>query len=85
MSIAAIWDRFWWSMLITIGSGLLWLKFIDPYIPCFSIGLIFCTAAGLVYFVRGIRAMKLHQKMELQIEKAAYEELMTENQEEFKA
>jgi hypothetical protein len=82
MSIAEIWDRFWWSMLITIALGLLWLKFLDEIIPCVSVGLILCIGVGVIYFSIGIRAMVKKRALELEIERKAYEELLAELQEE---
>lgn len=82
MSLPAIWDRFWWSLLITIGTGLVWLKFIDPFVPCVSVGLIVCIGAGLTYFTIGIRKLALQHKLELEIEKKAHDELLAELQEE---
>ena len=82
MSIAEIWDRFWWSMLITIALGLLWLKFLEGIIPCVSVGLILCVSVGVIYFSIGIRAMVKKRALELEIERKAYEELLSELQEE---
>jgi hypothetical protein len=82
MSLAAIWDRFWWSLLLTIALGLLWLKFIDPYINCVSVGLIVCIGAGVIYFSLGIRKLANQQKLELAVEEKARAELLAELQKE---
>lgn len=82
MSLAAIWDRFWWSLMLTITLGLLWLKFLDPYVGCVSVGLIVCIGAGLIYFSVGIRKLALQHRMELDVEEKARNELLAELQEE---
>lgn len=80
MSLAAIWDRFWWSLILTITLGLLWLKFLDPYVSCVSVGLIVCIGAGMVYFTMGIRKLAHQQKVELAVEEKARNELLAELQ-----
>ena len=50
MSIAALWDRFWWSLMLTIGLGLIWLKYINPVVPCVSVGLIVFFFLKLICF-----------------------------------
>jgi len=80
MSLSAIWERFWWSLLLTITLGLLWLKFIDPYVNCVSVGLIVCIGAGLIHFSLGIRKLVVQRNKEKEIEKQAYEELLEELQ-----
>ncbi len=78
MSLTAIWERFWWSLLLTIGLGLIWMKFIDPIINCVSTGLIVCIGAGLIHFSLGIRKLVRQHKLEMDIEKKAREELIAE-------
>jgi hypothetical protein len=78
MSISAIWDRFWWSLMLTILLGLIWLKAIDPFVPCVSVGLIVCIGAGVAYFGVGIRAMARQVTREKEIEQKAREELVAE-------
>jgi hypothetical protein len=78
MSLSAIWDRFWWSMILTIMIGLLWLKFIDPIIPCVSVGLISAVVAGLAYFSIGMRALIDQKRQEEDIETRAIAELRAE-------
>jgi len=78
MSFSWLFDRFYWSFMLTILLGLVWLKFIQPFIPCVSIGLIFCIAVGLLYLVLGIRKKVKEVRYEKEIEQAAYEELIKE-------
>ena len=55
MSIAELWDRAWWGFMIAIFVGLVWLKFIDPYLSCVWSGVIFAALCGGVYLFVGIR------------------------------
>jgi hypothetical protein len=73
-SISEIWDRFWWSLLITIFIGLMWLKFLDPYIPCAGLGLMVASAGGLTYFIQGIRKMIHEKRLEQEVERMAIED-----------
>jgi hypothetical protein len=82
MSLSAIWDRFWWSMILTILVGLLWLKFLEPVVPCVSVGLVVAVLIGVTYFAVGIRAMARQRKREMEIERQALEELMREMESE---
>lgn len=74
LSISEIWDRFWWSSMITIFIGLVWLKFLDPYISCSGIGLMFSVVVGLVYFITGIRRMLREKHLEKEVERRALED-----------
>jgi membrane protein YdbS with pleckstrin-like domain len=82
MSLSAIWDRFWWSLMLTILVGLVWLKWLDPVIPCVSIGILFAVVIGVTYFTIGIRAMLKRKKHEEEIEQQAYQELLADMAEE---
>lgn len=53
MSVADIWDRFFWSAMIVIFVGLVWLKFVDPVLSCVGPGLVVAVIAGGVYFYTG--------------------------------
>jgi hypothetical protein len=55
MSVADMWGRFFWSVIIAIFVGLVWLKFIDSVVPCVWPGLIVATIVGGVYFYLGWR------------------------------
>ena len=55
MSFAEIWDRLFWSFLVTIFVGLVWLKFLDPVVPCVGPGLVVAVTAGGIYFYLGWR------------------------------
>jgi hypothetical protein len=74
LSIAEIWDRFWWSLMITIFIGLVWLKLLDPIIACWGNGLLVSASIGLVYFVVGLRKMLQEKRLRDEIERRALED-----------
>jgi hypothetical protein len=55
MSLADIWDRFFWSIIVAIFVGLVWLKFLDPMVACVGPGLVVAAIAGGIYFYLGWR------------------------------
>jgi len=71
MSIAAIWDRFWWSLMWMIFIGLVWLKFIDPIFPYIIVSFIISGTFGTVYFAVGIRRLLKIKRNEEEVERKA--------------
>jgi hypothetical protein len=55
MSLADIWDRFFWSFIVAIFVGLVWLKYLDPVVPCVGPGLVVAAIVGGIYFYLGWR------------------------------
>lgn len=56
ISIADLWDRGFWSFMIVVGVGLLWIRFVEPYgLACVGPGLIVALAAGGFFFYTGVR------------------------------
>lgn len=55
MSLADIWDRFFWSVIVAIFVGLVWLKFLDPVVACVWPGLVVAAIGGGIYFYLGWR------------------------------
>lgn len=84
MSLAAIWDRFWWSLMLTIFIGLVWLKFIDPLLPHIIIGIVVSIIIGAIYFITGMRKMMKIKRLEEEIDRKAREDLVAEFEEEGK-
>jgi hypothetical protein len=82
MSIAAIWDRFWWSLMLAIFVGLVWLKFVDPLLPGSWLGGVATIGAGVVKFSIGIAKLARQKRRENEIERKAREELVAEFGEE---
>lgn len=74
ISFSEIWDRFWWSLMITIFIGLIWLKFLDPIIACWGVGLLIAAGGGLAYFVIGLRNMVREKRLHDELERKALED-----------
>ena len=55
MPLADAWDRFFWSVIIAIFAGLVWLKFLDPVLPCVGPGIVVAGVVGGIYFYLGWR------------------------------
>lgn len=68
MSFTDLWDRFWWGFMITIFVGLLWLKFLDPYLSCVWSGVVFAVLCGGIYIFTGVRTMRRQAKTRAQEE-----------------
>lgn len=64
MSIAQLWDRAWWGFMIAIFVGLVWLKFLDPYVSCVWTGVGFAVLCGGIYVYTGVRKMRRKAKEE---------------------
>lgn len=68
MDFADIFDRFFWSAIITIFVSLLWLKFLDPIIAIKWTGFIVAMFVGFIYFYVGWRKMRRELKMSQELE-----------------
>lgn len=55
MPLADAWDRFFWSVILAIFVGLVWLKFLDPVLACVGPGLVVAAIVGGIYFYLGWR------------------------------
>jgi hypothetical protein len=55
MSLADAWDRFFWSVMLAIFVGLVWLKFLDPLLACLGPGIVVAAIVGGIYFYLGWR------------------------------
>jgi hypothetical protein len=70
MDWGAAWDLMFRSFLVFILFGLLWLKFVDPLIPC-MFGFPVPVALALAYFYWGWRKAKttwLEERGEIEVE-----------------
>ena len=54
MSSAAVWDRFFWSLMLSIFVVFAWLKLLDGLLPLTPTGLAVAGGAGAAYLVIGI-------------------------------
>ena len=68
MDFATIFDRFFWSAMITIFVALLWLKFVDPIIAIKWTGFIVAMFVGFIYFYVWWRRMRRELKMSQELE-----------------
>jgi hypothetical protein len=53
MTLSEAWDRMFWSIMLTIFVGLVWLKFLEPVVACEGPGLIVSICVGIAFFYRG--------------------------------
>ena len=60
--------------MITIFIGLIWLKFLDPIIACWGVGLLIAAGGGLAYFVIGLRNMVREKRLHDELERKALED-----------
>lgn len=58
MSIAVLWDRFFWSFMLVVFAGLVWLLLVGDRARYLPLGLLTGLLIGGAYFVRGVRAMR---------------------------
>jgi len=71
MSLSALWDRFYWALMLAIFVGLLWLKFLDARIACMGPGLLVAVLVGGAYFGIGVTRMRRARRQELEAERQA--------------
>jgi hypothetical protein len=66
MTLSEAWDRLFWSALITVGIGLIWMRFLESVIgPCEGPGLLAALAVGITFFVTGWRSAAARKQREL--------------------
>lgn len=54
MTFSEAWDRMFWSIMIVIFVGLVWIGLLEQAIgPCDGPGLIVAGAVGIAFFYRG--------------------------------
>jgi len=58
VGFAEIVDRIFWSAVVAIFVGLVWLKFVDPKIEFFPSGLLVVLLVGLAWFFVWWRKVK---------------------------
>lgn len=55
MSIADAWDRLFWSLMLIIFIGLVWMRFLQNVAACEGPGLLVAVVVGVAFFYRGYR------------------------------
>lgn len=53
-----VWDRFFWSFMVTVFVSLLWMKFLQDQIRFESGGWVVAIGIGLLWFWRGLRKLR---------------------------
>ena len=68
MTISEAWDRFFWSVMIVIFVGLVWIGLLEQTIgPCEGPGLIVSVTVGIAFFYRGWHQAKTGKASEDQM------------------
>jgi hypothetical protein len=66
MSIADAWDRMFWSIMLVIFIGLLWMRFLQNVAVCEGPGLMVALFFGFAFFYRGYRqSVQRRQRAEM--------------------
>lgn len=55
MNLSQAWDRMFWSIMLTIFVGLIWMRFLQEIAVCEGPGLIVAVTIGVVFFATGFR------------------------------
>jgi len=53
-----VWDRFFWSFMVTVFVSVLWMKFLQDQIRFESGGWVVAVGVGLLWFWRGVRRLR---------------------------
>jgi len=66
MTLSEAWDRFFWSAIIVVFIGLVWIRFLESVIgPCDGPGLLVALAVGIVFFATGWRSAAARKRREM--------------------
>ncbi|MCB9453052.1 MAG: hypothetical protein H6672_16570 [Anaerolineaceae bacterium] len=67
MTLSDAWDRLFWSIMIVIFIGLVWIGLLEQVIgPCDGPGLVVAVAVGIAFFYQGWHQARTHQDPETQ-------------------
>jgi hypothetical protein len=58
VTLSEAWDRMFWSIMITIFVGLVWMGFLQSYVACEGPGLVVAITVGIVFFATGWRTAR---------------------------
>lgn len=75
MTFSEAWDRMFWSAMLVIFVGLLWLKYLDDEASCEGTGIIFAIAVGIAFFSSGWYQAQRRKQKEEQAEQPSPEEI----------
>lgn len=69
MTLSEAWDRLFWSAIITVFIGLVWLRFLEDAVgACEGPGLIVALLAGILFFAEGQRSARARKRREAEEE-----------------
>jgi hypothetical protein len=69
MTFSEAWDRMFWSAIITVFIGIVWIRFLETVVgPCDGPGLLVALTAGIVFFSVGWRNAAARKKSETDAE-----------------
>jgi hypothetical protein len=77
MTFSEAWDRMFWSLMLTIFIGLVWMKFLQAVLPCEGPGLVASICVGIAFFATGWRNAVIHKRKEADAERVQSAEIMT--------
>lgn len=69
MTLSEAWDRMFWSLMLTIFVGLVWMKFLQAVAPCEGPGLVVSMCIGVAFFAQGWRSAVARKRKELEAQK----------------
>ena len=75
MTLSEAWDRMFWSIMLTIFVGLVWMKFLEQVAPCAGPGLVVSVCIGIAFFYRGWRQAVARKQQADQIETLGKEDV----------
>lgn len=71
MTLSEAWDRMFWSAIIIVFIGVVWIRFLEDAIgPCDGPGLVVALTAGIAFFGAGWRNAVARKKSEADAETA---------------
>jgi hypothetical protein len=53
-----VWDRFFWSFMVTVFVAIVWMKFLQERIRFEDGGWIVAVTIGLLWFARGVQKLR---------------------------
>jgi len=75
MTLSEAWDRMFWSIMLTIFVGLVWMKFLETIAPCEGPGLVVSICVGIAFFYRGWHKAALRNQQANQLNTLGKEDL----------
>jgi uncharacterized membrane protein len=64
MTLSEAWDRLFWSLMIIIFVGLVWMGLLQDIAACEGPGLLVALTVGIVFFALGWRSAAARKRRE---------------------